>query len=85
MPSQEVAKLAALANDAAARTPNDVQELVAAIRAAIASPADPLHVGGVLIEGLAQIIGSIPTERRRDCGLAAVQMVIWRVRAVGGG
>lgn len=74
-----------LASDAAAGTPVAIEVLIAAIKATAVGPTDPGLLAGVLIEGLAQVIGTIPTERRRDYGIAAVQLMIGRVRSVGGG
>ena len=85
MSSEEIERLSAVAREAASGSVDLPAALTAAIKAAATGPADPWVVAGVLVAGLAHVVGTIPEERRRDCGLAVVQMVIERVRAVGGG
>ena len=85
MITPEVSRLAALARDAAADVPDIPAELASAIRHAASGSADPWMIAGVLIAGLAHVVSTIPAERRRDCGVAAVLLVAKQVRAVGGG
>jgi hypothetical protein len=82
MPFAEVRKLKSLARDAAACTPDAPRELSNAIKTAIASPADPMLLAGVLIEGLAQTIRTaIPAERQGECLAAAIDLLMLRTRA----
>ena len=73
MPDDEVSRLAELAKQATLGAPEVPGELGKAIRAAAAGPGDPWLVAGVLIAGLAHLIGTaIPPERRQDCAAAAL-------------
>ena len=80
MSNDEVARLAALAAGAV-----DIPaELGAAIRAAAAGPCDPWMLAGVLIGGLAHVIGTaIPPERRQDCAAAVVATLSEELRKRG--
>lgn len=81
MSSQEVAKLVALAGDAAARTPDRLAALATDIQDLIDSSIDPLVLVGVLVEGVAVAIrGRVPAECRAECITAALVMLGERLR-----
>lgn len=81
---QEVSNLAAIAQDAEARTVDRPAQLAAVTRDAIASPADPWLLAGVLIEGAAQTIRTlVPPEKRGECITAAPLMPMLMRRAAG--
>ena len=81
----EIVRLRRLAEQAAADTPDVPALLSDAIRSAVAGSSNPWMVAGVLIEGLAHAVAAIPPERRKYAGLAAVRLLIDRLRVAGAG
>jgi hypothetical protein len=77
-----VAKIARLAHEAAAAVPDPADELVKAIRAAMATDADPYLVIGILIQATATVVSeSIPPQARPEVAAASIAMLINRLRA----
>lgn len=72
-----VAEIARLAHEAAAAVPDPAGELVKAIRATMASDADPYIVIGILIQAAATVVSeSIPPQERPRVAAASVAMLI---------
>lgn len=87
MLEDEVRGLIALANAAAAATPDRPAVVATAITTAIVEAADPWLLIGVLVEGIAETINrSIPAARRQECAAAIIALLVERYRsaAVGG-
>jgi hypothetical protein len=71
--ARTVRKLSSQAERAAAQVPDPLQELSAAIKAALQSEADPYVMLGVLLEGVTQTFTTrIPPERHSDTLAAAL-------------
>ncbi|HUB11558.1 MAG TPA: hypothetical protein VMB34_06335 [Acetobacteraceae bacterium] len=85
MSHDAVRRLIALAEEAAAATPDLPGEIAAAISTAMHGPGDPWLLIGVLVEGIAETIkDSIPAERRQECVAAALALLVERSRGGGG-
>lgn len=86
MSHDAVQRLIALAEEAAAATPDLPGQIAAAISTAIHRPGDPWLLIGVLVEGIAETIKeSIPAERRQECVAAVFALLAERYRAAAGG
>jgi hypothetical protein len=84
MASPEVERLARLAQEAAAGHPDRVVVFREAIKAAVASEADPYLVMGLMLEGIATAIsGQIPLEQQREIAMAAIHLLMDRLAARG--
>ena len=84
MNTQAVARLALLAEQAAAEQPDLIALLAEVVKKAIASDADPYLLTGTLIEGVAHTLATgIPKERQFDTARAAVGLLLDRLRAEG--
>jgi hypothetical protein len=81
MHTSELARLAALADLAAADHPDIVATLGAAIKGAVASDVDPYILMGTMIEGVAHTLASLPPERQGDTARAAVGLLVDRLRS----
>jgi hypothetical protein len=78
--TRAVRKLSSQAEHAAARAPDPLAELSAAIKAALQSEADPYVMLGVLLEGMTQtLITRIPTGRHRGTLSAALTLLQHRL------
>jgi hypothetical protein len=79
-----VAEIAHLAHEAAAAVPDPAGELIKAIRAAMATDADPYTIIGILIEAAATVASeSIPSQARPKVAAASIAMLIDRLLANG--
>jgi hypothetical protein len=83
MNTPELARLSALAEQAAADHPDLIAALAVAVKGAVASDADPYLLIGTLIEGVVHTLASIPPERQGDTAKAAVGLLLERLRAGG--
>jgi hypothetical protein len=81
MHTQRVARLALLAEQAAAEQPDLISLLAEKVKASVASDADPYLLMGTLIEGITHTLASIPPERRSDTARAAISLLHDRLRA----
>jgi hypothetical protein len=64
-----------------AHSADPVDALAGVIDRVIDSHADPYHLIGVLAEGAIQTVNQrIPSERRRDTGMALVQLMLDRLQ-----
>jgi hypothetical protein len=80
----ELAKLVALADQAAKCEPNPIECLATVIRNTVASNADPYLVIGALLEGTVQTIcARIPRERLNNTAEACVRLLQDRLQANG--
>jgi hypothetical protein len=80
----EVAKLARLADRAAANEPDPILALANSIKAVAQGRADPYLLTGVLVEGSVHtLVSRIPTERQGDTAEALLQLMADRLRASG--
>ena len=77
----EIQRLVSLADEAAAKTADAPAEVADVVAAAILRSADPWLLIGVLAEGIVQTInGGIPLERRQECVVAVIAVLIERYR-----
>jgi hypothetical protein len=84
MLTHEVARLARLAQEAAEGHPDQVAVFRAAVKAAIASEADPYLVIGLMVEGIAATISDQrPPEQRREIAAATIHLLLDRFAARG--
>ena len=82
--SRAVRKLSSQAAEAAARAPDPLADLSAAIKLALQQETDPYVMLGVLLEGVTQtLVARIPPERHRTALAAALVML--RQRLADGG
>ena len=81
---QEVPRLAALAEQAAAAQPALTADVTEAIRAAIAGMVDPYVLSGILVEGIVLAISDgVPDARQTNTGLAVAMLLADRLKAEG--
>jgi hypothetical protein len=78
--ARTVRKLSSQAEQAAAQVPDPLTILSSAVKAALASEADPYVMLGVLLEGMTQtLVTRIPTERHGSTLTAALVLLRQRL------
>ena len=75
-----VAELAAQAVNAATEAGDPIGHLVGIIQGAMRAEANPYVLIGLLVEGIALTLNSIPESRRTDAISAAIAMLLDRIR-----